>query len=147
MTDRAAWLLVLLGLAMIAGGCARPLDTAIATTNAAADVLRVSHAELSSRYREEQLAAARRVQGDRSDPTVRAEQRDRVSVVRERWRPIWLAYGAARRAWVAAVVAVDAATAADDRGDEPGMRVVVDALRELARTHGELVATMGRVGE
>lgn len=147
MTEKSAWLVVLLGLAMIAAGCSRPLDTAIATANATADVLRVTHAELSERYGAEQIAAAKRVRGDRADPSVRAEQRDRVSIVRERWRPVWSAYGLVYGAWIAAVVALDAVIAATDRGDDADLSGAIEALRDLAGRQGEFISEIGKVGQ
>lgn len=142
MTSHAAQLLVLVGLLLLAAGCSRPLDTAVASANAAAVAIEAAHTTLARRYREDQLDAARRVRGERSDPTTRAEQRDRVQTVRARYAPLWEAYRAARQSWLAAVDVLVAARAAENAGLAVDVATVTDALQHLAAASAHLVSSV-----
>ena len=148
MSDRLAYALMICGIMLIASGCANPLGAAVATANAAAAGLRVTHAELAENYRADQIEAAARVQGDRSDPSVRAEQRDRVEAVRDRYADAWSAYSLAREAWVSAVAMIDVAISAFDAGGLPAMSEVGAQLLQLARAQRAMyVAARALAGE
>src|SRR5690606_38676457 len=94
--------------------CSRPLDTAVATSNAAAHALSAAHASLTVASRAEQLEAARTVEGDRSDPIVQSTQLRAAAEVGRRYRPAWAAYSAARAAWLALVGVLEVALAGGD---------------------------------
>ncbi len=145
MSYLPGWFALLLGLAMLVSGCSRPLATATATSNAAAIVLKDTHEDLAQRYRSDQLAAAKHVQGDRSDPSVKAQQRDRVRQVRARYRPLWDAYAIAYEAWLEAVVAIEIAEQIDGADSALEMIGVIEAVRELVRSQRRLVTMFEEV--
>jgi len=128
---RAAWLLVLLGALLVAAGC-DPLRAATVAANAAARTLVTTQTAMAGEYRAAQIAAAKRVQGDRSDPTVRAEVQDRAQMVRSAWETAWGTYHAAYSAWAILVAAIHAA----ERGETPVDFAALAA--DLASRMGEL---------
>lgn len=146
MTMRVAWFLIVLGLALISTGCARPLDVAVASANATAAHLQATHEQLKTSYQDDQLAAARRVKGDRSDPAVKAEQRDRVGQVRADYAPLWEAYGAAHDAWKDLLSVLVGARARQDMGLMPEMAPIADALALVVKTSRLLMVEMARMG-
>jgi hypothetical protein len=124
-------MIILIGLTLLATGCVSALGTATATANAAAEGLKAAHADLGLRYKADQVAAAKRVQGDRSDPTVKAEQRDRVRAVRTKYRPLWDAYAVVYEAWVDVVAAIEVAQQVDGAGGALDLVTITDLLRTL----------------
>lgn len=142
----ARHILILVGLLLLAGGCTRPLDTAIAASNAAAASLRMVQVEMARRYHAEQLEAARRVQADRSSEAVRAEQRDRVEAVRRRWAEAWLAYEQAWSAWRRATEVLASMRRAEDLGEAPDLARIGVLLGDLVRAHQDLVLAARGVG-
>jgi len=141
------WVALLVGMALLVTGCSRPLATATATANAAAHSLKATQEALAERYREDQLAAAKRVQGDRSDPSVKAEQRDRVRQVRARYRPLWDAYAIAYEAWLEAVTAIEIAEQIDGADSGLEMVGVIEAVRQLVRSQRRLVSMFQEVSD
>lgn len=132
MTTSVAWLLVLVGALIIAAGCQRPLDAAIVSANVAAASLTAAHGAITEARRADQLAAARRVVGDRDDPAVRAEMLDRAAQGGVEYREAWDAYTAARRVWLAVVEAIQVAQAAGDDVDLADVeRLLVALAREM----------------
>jgi hypothetical protein len=136
---RSLQVAILVGLTLLASGCQRPIDTAAATSNAAAAGLRHAHGRLSTEYRAAQVTAAKRVQGDRTDPVVRAEQHDRVSAVRATWRRAWNAYGLARAAWVELAAGVQVARQAEDAGGVPPLGALFSSVVRMAAAHRGLI--------
>lgn len=128
MHDIGAALLVVVGALLILAGCARPLDAAVISANAAAITLQATHDEIATASRAAQREAASRVLGDRSDPAVRAEQIDRARLAGATFRPAWEAYSTARAAWVAVVAAIVVA----QQTDEPDLDAITQALLALA---------------
>lgn len=130
--ERMVWVLVIVGGALIATGCAHPLRTATLTVNAAALSLTATHAGLVAHRKAAQEAAARRVRGDRDDPSVRAEQRDRASRVGWKYREAFAAYEAARLLWVSAVAAIRVARETYEATGHVDPAPVAAALQSLA---------------
>ena len=71
------------------------------------------------------------MQGDRSDPTVKAEQRDRVRAVRVKYGPLWDAYAVVYEAWVEVVAAIEVAEQVDGAGGVLDLVTITDLLRTL----------------
>ena len=140
-------LCVCVGVLLLLAGCTRPLQTATATANAAAHTLKAAHADLGLRYKADQIAAAKRVIGDRSDPATKAEQRDRVAAVRARYRPIWDGYAIAYEAWLEVVSAIEVAQQVDGAGGALDLVTITDLLRVLLTSQRRWVALVQQLGE
>ena len=133
-------------LALLVAGCGRPIDTAILSANAAAVSLDAANEILSSRYRADQLAAARRAHGDPASAATKAERRDRVEAVRLNYRPAWAAYSAARSAWLSLAQGIGAAIEAEARGASVPEVELVLLVQALARAQTELIRQSGARG-
>jgi hypothetical protein len=138
VSDSALCLLVMVGALLIAAGCSRPLNVAVATANAAAVGLEVTRAAIIEARKAEQLAAARRVVGDRSDPAVKAEQLDRAQAVGHEYRKIWDAYDAAWQAWATAARFIHEAQLLEKAGKEPDLQTITKLLIALADAQRKL---------
>ena len=134
MTTRAAYLLIMVGVLLMASGCARPMDTLVSTANTAAVTLTAAHTTLMATRKAQQIEAAKRVAGDRADPAVRAEQLERARLVGVRYRPAWTAYEIARAAWITSVAAIKVAQQTGD------VATALVALARLAELLAELAA-------
>ena len=145
MTDSLLHLLVLVGAILIAAGCSRPLNVAVATANAAAVGLQVTRDAIVEQRKTEQIAAARRVRGDRSDPAVRAEQLDRATEVGRRYRKAWDVYDSARDAWMAAAAGIRMARELEDAGAKGDVAEVAMLLRLLAISQQQLLTVAHEV--
>lgn len=130
----SAWIAILVGAILVLAGCSHPLDAAVATANAAALSLKAAHGTIGDASRSDQREAANRVQGDRSDPAVIAEQLDRAREAGAKYRPVWNAYNSAVCAWYSAVEAIQAAQAAEEAGAEPDMQRIGALLTALAQS-------------
>lgn len=140
MSVTLAHLLVLVGALLIAAGCQRPLDAAVRSANAAAIALTATHAAIVEQRRLDQIAAARRVVGDRDDPAVRAEQLDRAAEVGRKYRKAWEAYDKARAAWVTVVAAIKTSQLTEGEplaGVTRLLMVLAECMRELEEIRHE----------
>lgn len=142
MNDRIAVLLVLLGALLILQGCRGPLDVATATANGAAVALSRTRTEILAARKRDQEAAAARVGGPSTDPSVVAEKLDRAADVGKRYRPAVAAYNVAREAWLVVVVAIQVARELETTGKQPNileLGVLVTTLATAMRTLLEAV--------
>lgn len=133
-------------LAMLSAGCARPVDTAILAANVASVSLGAVGELLAERYRAEQLAAVGRVGGDPGLDSVKAERRDRAEAVRAKYRPLWLAYGVARAAWLSLAQSIRSAQAVERAGATPAELELVLLTRALARAQTDLILAAAHRG-
>ena len=138
LSEKVAWLLVFVGGMLIANGCARPLNTAIVSANISAVALVEVRAAVVAHRAKAQRAAAKRVIGDRSRASVRAEQLDRARIVGLSYRKTFEAYETTRRLWVAVVAAIRVAQQQAEGGLEPNMLGIIAALSELAAAQKRL---------
>lgn len=117
-----------LALALFVVGCANPLATPIAASNAAAMTLAATHAELVAQRKADQLDAAKAVEG--KEAKLAAAQKVGV-----RYRPAWKAYSATRFGWLRLVAAIELAQehpALLDPGSLLGLvRALVEAQSDL----------------
>lgn len=138
MTTPLLHLIFLVGAMLIAAGCTRPLSVAVHVANTAAVGLKATHGGIAAASRSAQRAAARRVVGERDDPSVRAEQVDRATEAGRRYRPAWNAYDAARAAWIAVADGIRMAQQVEAAGGEPDVQLVAALLVVLADAQREL---------
>jgi hypothetical protein len=144
MTHRVA-LLVYLGALLLMLGCSSPIVTATRATNAAAVSLTEAHAQLLDHRRQAQVEAARRVPGDRSDASVRAEQLDRARLVGQRYRGAWKAYSAARAAWLVAVAGIKIARETEAVGGAAALAALGPRLAVLAAAQADALAAIHEI--
>jgi len=147
MNESIAYLLLVLGFVLFCTGCRSPLGTATASANVAAHTLRAAHAQLGQQYKADQVKAASRVTGDRSDPAIKTEQRNRVAAVRARYRPIWDGYAIAYEAWLEVVSAIEVAQQVDGAGGALDLVTITDLLRVLLTSQRRWVALVRQHGE
>ncbi len=133
--------LIMVGALLIAAGCTHPLDAAVVSANAAAHSLTAAHGAITRASRSAQRDAARRVVGDRDNPSVRAEQIDRATEAGKRFRSAWDAYAAARETWIVTVEGIKAAQAAEEAGAEPDTQLVAALVKALAGALKQLEET------
>lgn len=144
MTSRIGSLLLIVGAMLILVGCTRPLNVAAATANLANESLKVERAKIWASRKATQLAAAARVEGDRSDPAVAAEQLDRVAIVGREYRKLWDLYDVAWHAWARAARIIHAAQQLEAAGGTPNMEAIAELLLVLAEAQRDLSEVLSR---
>ena len=142
----------MMGALLLQAGCARPIDTATATANAAAIVLERAHDQMADRYKAEQIAAAQRVNAppiissEAEEKAIKAEKRDRVLAVRAKWAGAWAAYVKARASWVAMAASIRVAKNLDDQGVPASLGDVLNLLADVSRAQRELIVAGQALG-
>ena len=108
------WLWAVVGLALFLGGCLSPSTVTTQVADSVARELHAAHGQMAEVYVKEQRAAARAVDGDRSDKRVKDQQHAAVLAVRRRWAPRWQQYARARAVWMTLDAAADALERAEE---------------------------------
>lgn len=133
MTDyRVGFFAIIIGLLLMVG-CARPLDVAVHTANAAATGLSAASDVLSQQYEADQVAAVEAGGG-----------KPQVMVVRKKYDDAWKAYDVAWHAWASAVSAIDFAR----RAKRQDLDNLPSLLSDLAQAYRDaLTATYLATGK
>ncbi len=126
-----------LGFALLLCASCSPLPAAIQASGATAIALEQTRQELVERRKAEQLEATRAVEGDRSDPAVKAAQRAAAARVGLDYVLAFEAYEVARLSWRRAVGLIKLLR---DNPDVVDAATVADALRAMVRARADFEA-------
>lgn len=144
MISRLGSVLLMVAALLLFVSCTRPLNGAAVAANLANESLKVEYAKIWASRKSDQLAAAARVEGDRSDPAVRSEQRRRVAIVGREYRKVWDLYDVAWNAWARAARIIHAAQLLEKAGGSPDLRTIAQLLLVLADAQHKLSEVLSR---